>query len=287
MIRPCKRVLLFLFLSLGIAFRGHAENINIKGSDTIVRLTQHLAEVYMQKNPQVRIAVSGGGSATGIAAIINQTTDIADASREMREREIVRAAQNKPAPEKVILAIDAIAIIVNSSNPVSALTMDQLGAVFRGDITNWKNLGGEDLPITLYGRHSTSGTYMFLRDLSLKADYSPRMSGLPGNAAIVQSVKADRTGIGFVGMAFIRKEEAVRPLLIAATKDHPYLNPLDEEIVRAGVYPLTRPLIQYIHTDSRPEVRDFVAFELSPEGQQLVAEEGFFPVPSYWKKRGN
>ncbi|MBF0122490.1 MAG: PstS family phosphate ABC transporter substrate-binding protein [Candidatus Omnitrophica bacterium] len=262
-----------------------AEDINIKGSDTIVRLTQRLAEVYMKDHPQVKIAVSGGGSGVGIAAIINQTADIADASREMKAKELEGAARKNVSPKKVVIAADAIAIIVNERNPVRTLTTDELGAVFRGEITNWKKLGGLDMPVTLYGRQSTSGTYVFLRDLVVKADYSPRMAGLQGNAGIMEAVKADQSGIGFVGVAFIRKAEGVSPLMIAASKDHPYLSPLDKDVVESGAYPLTRPLIQYIDAHSRPEVHGFIAFELSSDGQKVIEEEGFFQIPLSWKTR--
>lgn len=280
-----KRYFFLMLLCLVPLSVARAEDINIKGSDTIVRLTQRLAEVYMKDHPEVKIAVSGGGSGTGIAAIINQTTDIADASREMKPKEVERASQKNGIPQKILLAIDAIAIIVNKANPVSGLTVDQLGAVFRGEITNWKDLGGAGMPITLYGRQSTSGTYVFLRDIALKGDYSPKMGGLPGNAAIVEAVKADTSGIGFVGVAFVRKAEGVRPLMIAVSKDHPYLSPLDKDVVESGAYPLTRPLIQYVDAHSRQKVKDFIDFELSPNGQKIIEEEGFFPVPRAWKER--
>ena len=284
MMRLRKYIFVFCLLLIPVTLVA-AEMINIKGSDTIVRLTQQLAEVYMKGHPQTKIAVSGGGSGTGIAAIINKTADIADASRQMKAKEIERATQKNIAPEKVVIAVDAVAIIVNAANSVSGLTMDEVGAVFRGEIINWKSLGGSDMPITLYGRQPTSGTYVFLRDMALKGDYSPRMGGLQGNAEILEAVKADRSGIGFVGVAFIRKAEGVRSLMIAASKDHPYLSPLDKDVVESGAYPLTRPLIQYIDSHSRPEVRDFISFELSGAGQKIIEEDGFFPLPQSWKTR--
>ena len=273
-----KADLLVMFFFMFLASFVGAEEINIKGSDTIVRLTLRLAEGYMKDHPQTRIAVSGGGSGTGISAIINQTADIADVSREMKVKEIERAARGNVAPRKVIIAADAIAVIVNASNPVSGLTMDEVGSVFRGEITNWKELGGADVPVTLYGRQSTSGTYVFLRDRALKADYSPRMRGLQGNAEILEAVRADRSGIGFVGVAFVRKAEGVRALMIAASGESLYSSPLDRAAVESGAYPLTRPLIQYIDSRSRPDVQDFIDFELSPEGQKIIEEDGFFPI---------
>lgn len=259
-----------------------AKDIQIKGSDTIVRLTMRLAEVYMEKTPGVKIAVSGGGSGAGIAAIINQTTDIADASREMKPREMEQAAERHVDPRKVVVAVDAIAVIVHADNPVAQLTVDQVGAIFRGDIQNWKDLGGADMPIALYGRPSTSGTFSFLRDLALRGEYSPKMAALQGNAQIISAVQADRSGIGYVGVAFAREADRVKALSLALVQDQPFLSPLDRAVVASGAYPLTRPLIQYVNGEPLGALKDFIDFELSPEGQRLIEEEGFFSVPSAW-----
>lgn len=140
-----------------------AETIQIKGSDTIINLAQKLAEEYMIKNPGTRIAVTGGGSGTGIAALINKKCNIANSSRAINSKEIETATAAGVSPSRVVIAIDGLSVIVNSANPVTRLTMDQIGAIYRGEIKNWSEVGGSDMPINLYGRQSNSGTYGFFR----------------------------------------------------------------------------------------------------------------------------
>lgn len=266
---------LFMCTSSGFA----RDMIQIKGSDTLINLVQRLSEVYMEKNPGKAIAVTGGGSGTGIAALINGKCDIADASRNMKTKEIKRAMDSGISPKRVVIALDGLSVIVNENNPVSKLTMGQIGQIFRGEVTNWKDIGGSDSPITLYGRQSNSGTFVLFRDMVLKGDYSAQMRRMNGNSQIVEAVKADPTGIGYVGVGYVKNAAGITVLSVAAREGAPYASPLNTEDVKTGKYAIARPLNQYVNGTPKGAVRDFLAFELSPEGQKIVEEEGFFPIP--------
>ncbi len=276
-------VLLAAFLSWSPVARAGRGMIQIKGSDTLINLVQRLAEVYMEGHPGKYIAVTGGGSGTGIAALINGKCDIADASRVMKPKEEARVAKSGRQVHRVVIAMDGLSVIVNAANPVDRLTMDQVGAIFRGDITNWKDVGGPEMPITLYGRQSNSGTFIFFRDTVLKGDYSQKMNRMNGNAQIVESVKKDRTGIGYVGVGYVKEATGLKVLKIASHPGGNYADPLNKEDVEKGIYPITRPLNQYIGGQVSPEARAFIEFELSPKGQAIVQQEGFFPVSAEYK----
>ncbi|MFH1854489.1 MAG: phosphate ABC transporter substrate-binding protein [Candidatus Omnitrophota bacterium] len=254
--------------------------LQIKGSDTLINLVQRLAEVYMEKNPGKYIAVTGGGSGTGIAALINGKCDIANASRLMKPKEITQANERGVQPKRVVIAIDGLSVITNPRNPVNKLTMDEIGKIFRGEITNWKDAGGDDMTITLYGRQSNSGTFVFFMDAVLKGDYSQRMNRMNGNAQIVEAVKQDVSGIGYVGVGYVK--DAGNELVIVKVASRPgsdYASPLNSEDVKSGKYPIARPLNQYINGTPEGDLYDFIEFELSSAGQKVVEEEGFFPIP--------
>ncbi|MFH0775516.1 MAG: phosphate ABC transporter substrate-binding protein [bacterium] len=243
--------------------------VRIKGSDTEVNLVQRLAEVFMEKNPKLSIAVTGGGSGVGISALINGETDIANSSRQMKEEEIKKAKEKGINPVETAFARDRLAIITHSSLPIGSLTMDELGKVYRGEITNWKELGGPNLNITLYGRTSASGTFIYFREKVLGADYSPNMRQMIGNSQIVEAVKRDKGSIGYVGIGYL--VEGVKLLKIAKDKDSPYISPLEKG------YPLERELYQYTNGEPSANILSFIQFELSKEGQKIVAEEGYIP----------
>ena len=268
-----------LALCLGASNLQAKDMIQIKGSDTLINLVQKLSEVYMEKNPGKYIAVTGGGSGTGIAALMNNKCDIADASRNMKPKEITRATSLGITPERVVIALDGLSVITNGKNPVKKLTMGQVGQIFRGEIKNWSELGGDNLPITIYGRQSNSGTFVLFRDMVLKGDYSSSMRRMNGNSQIVEAVRADKTGIGYVGVGYVKQAKGITVLGIAAHEGAPYASPLNPEDVKTGKYSIARPLNQYVNGTPEGAVKDFIAFELSPEGQKIVEEEGFFPIP--------
>jgi len=279
--------LLVSVLSFAVTNVFAQEMIQVKGSDTLINLVQRLSESYMEENPGKFIAITGGGSGTGIAALINGKCDIANASRLMKDKEISQAQDGGINPKRIVVAIDGLCVITNLKNRTSKLTVDKVGKIFRGEITNWKDLGGDDVPITLYGRQSNSGTYEFLKDVVLKGDYSSRMRRMNGNAQIVEAVKQDISGIGYVGVGYVKEEKGLTVLDIAASAGGEYSSPLNLIDVKTGKYPITRPLNQYINGTPKGDARNFILFELSEEGQKIVEEEGFFSLPDEYREFNN
>ena len=274
LIRP-----LLLAASLGALFPGAtqaARGITVKGSDTMVILAQRWAEVYMNTHPGAVFQVTGGGSGTGIAALINGTTDICRASRPMKsdERMKLRDRYQTLGVERPV-ARDGLSIYLHDSNPVKELTIAQLRDLYTGTVTNWKQVGGKDAPVVLYSRENNSGTYVYFKDnVLLGRDYSARAQTLPGTAAVVNAVSKDPNGIGYGGAAYahgvvecgVKKDAgspAVRPSL---------------ETVRDGSYPITRHLFFYTRTRPTGNIQSFVTWVLSPEGQALAQRVGYFPV---------
>ena len=258
--------------------------MQIKGSDTLVNLVQILSEEHMAKNPRSPIAVLGGGSGTGIAALINGTCDIANHSRPMKEKEIEMAKERGVVPRTFVIAVDGLSVIVNGNNTVSRLTMDQIGAMFRGEIKNWKEVGGTDSTISLYGRQSNSGTYGFFQEHVLgNQNYSPHMKQMNGNAQIVEGVTADKLGIGYVGVGYVvdaqgNVKKGIKILSVSSDTSSAAFSPLDKAAVDSGDYPIARGLLQSTAGVPTGAVLEFIRFELSPEGQKIVEREGFFPV---------
>jgi phosphate transport system substrate-binding protein len=277
-----KRLILGSMIIAGLLVSGmpcHAAKVvQVKGSDTLINMVQRMAEVYMESNPGKMLAVTGGGSGTGIAAIINKGCDIADASRLIKDSEIAQAVAGGVDVKRVVVAIDALSVIVNASNTVQELTVDEVGKIYRGEVKNWKDFGGEDRPITLYGRQPNSGTYDFMKENVLKAEYSGKMNQMNGNAQIVEAIKQDKGGIGYVGLGYLKEATGIAAVKVALKAGGVYVDPLDMNDVKTGKYPITRALNQYVNGMPKGDVLDFIRFELSAEGQKIVAEEGFLPL---------
>lgn len=258
-------------------------SIMIGGSDSEVNVVARLAEVYMDNNPNVSIAVTGGGSGVGISSLIDGDIDIANSSRPMKDSEIADLeAKRGTDVYGVRFAVDGVAVIVNENNPVGRLTVDQIGAIYRGDITNWSQVGGDDQEIGLYGRQSTSGTYVFFMELVVQADYSPHKRNLGGNADIVEAVKTDTGGIGYVAIGYAMEGGKTAPglkaLEVSRDENSEAFTPIVLENVTSGNYPLTRPLYQYLAGKPEGALLDFLLFEVSDAGQQIVLEQGFYPI---------
>lgn len=260
-----------------------AEMIQIKGSDTIINLVQKEAEVYMQENPGVKISVTGGGSGTGLAALVNKKCAIANSSRAINPKEVENAVTTGVTPSRIVIAIDGLSAVVNAGNPVAKLTVDQIGKIFRGEVKNWSEVGGSDMPINLYGRQSNSGTYGFFREMVLKGEYSSKMNTMNGNSQIVEAVKADPSGIGYIGVGYAKSAAGITILDVAMKQGGKYESPLDKAAVEAGTYPIARPLYQYVDGDPAGTIKNFLAFELSEKGQQIVEEEGFYQISAEYK----
>lgn len=253
-----------------------ARTLTIKGSDTMVILAQRWAERFMKKNPKASVQVSGGGSGTGIAALINGTTDIANASREMKpsERETLKEKRGAEARQTSV-ALDAVAVYVHEDNPIESLTLPQLEKIYRGKVESWKEVGGPDQSITLYGRENNSGTYVYFKENVLNdLDFARETQTLPGTAAVINAVAKDEGGIGYGGIGYA---EGVRTIPLAKEGEGPVEPTLEN--ATSGAYPLSRHL--YIYTAGDPEgvTADYVAFVLSPDGQNVVEGAGYYPLP--------
>jgi len=249
-------------------------SIEIKGSDTIVELVSNLAEAYEKTNPNVRLSVTGGGSGTGIASLINGEIDIADASRPIKDEEKKEAADKGIGSYEFSIARDMLSVIVHDGNPVKALTTEQVAKIYKGEITNWKDVGGKDEKITLYGRQSTSGTYVFFMEHILKGDYSKEMKNMEGNQAILDAVRQDESGIGYVGIGYIVDDSGNKVDGIEVLK----VNGISAlEFDKINQYAVSRPLYQYfaeLPKEGTAEY-DFLMFELGEDGQNIVEKTGF------------
>ncbi len=285
-----KRALLIGLLSgpvvfaAGSLFAQRAKMIQIKGSDTLVNLVQILAEEYMDKNRGAMLAVLGGGSGTGISGLINQTCDIANHSREWKQTEIAQAWEKGVKPRFFVIAVDGLSVIVNARNPVEKLTLAQLGALYRGEVKNWKAVGGPDKKVSLYGRQSNSGTYVFMQEFVLgNRNYSTDMKEMNGNAQIIEGVIADEGAVGYVGVGYLydengRVRKGLKIVPIAREDKSPAFLPTDKDAVDNGNYPVARPLYQATNGKPNAAAAAFIRYEISPEGQKVVVREGFFAI---------
>jgi phosphate transport system substrate-binding protein len=252
------------------------------GSDTMVNLALAWAEAYQGEHPDVRIAVTGGGSGTGIAALINGTVDIANASRAIKNEEVDRAQSNHIAPVEHTVARDAIAVIVHPSNPVKHLTLEQISDIYTGKITVWKQVGGENRPIVRLSRESNSGTHVFfleqvirLGDSTSKALFSPETLLLPSSEGITAEVRQNPNAIGYDGLGYVTPE--VKTLAVARKAEGPFALPSIES-VNEGTYPIARDL--YMYTPGKPtgQIAKYLEWINGPAGQAIVGRLGFVPL---------
>ena len=264
-----------IIVLIGSAFMPAPKKITVKGSDTMVILAQKWAEVYMKSHPESIIQVTGGGSGTGIAALINGSTDICNSSRPMKRSEMDKLKDRYASlGVEIPCAKDGITIFLHESNPVKELSVKQLSGIFSGKITNWKEVGGPDQSIKLYGRENSSGTYVFFKDNVVKTDYAASCQTLPGTAAVVNAVSKDKYGIGYGGAAYaagvkhcaIKKDD--KSIAYVATP----------ETIKAGQYPITRFLYMYLKNRPTGDLKAYIDWILSPDGQKVVVSVGYFPV---------
>jgi phosphate transport system substrate-binding protein len=266
-------VLIIFLMASAIGYS--QEKITVKGSDTMVILAQKWAELYMKNNPSAAIQVTGGGSGVGITALINGTTDICNASRPMKQAEIEKLkARYNTLGVQIPCAKDGITIFLNDANKVEELSLKQLSDIYQGKIRNWKELGGNDAEIRLYGRENSSGTYAYFHDEVVKADYAASVQTLPGTAAVVNAVKKDINGIGYGGAAYAVGVKHARVKKDAGSQA---ILPSTENIAK-GTYPITRFLYMYLKNRPTGEIKKYIDWILSPEGQMIVTEVGYFPV---------
>jgi phosphate transport system substrate-binding protein len=267
-------VLLVVVMTIGFSFTT-VSKITIKGSDTMVILSQRWAEAYMKKHPETTIQVTGGGSGVGLAALINGSTDIANASRPIKPSELAKIKEKyKKNAIEIACAKDGLSVFLNKGNPVSEMTIQQLGDIFSGKITNWKQVGGADAKIRLYGRESSSGTFEFFKEHVVKTDFSPRCQTLPGTAAIVNAVKKDKYSIGYGGAAYA---EGVKDCKVKKDAKSKGVLPT-EATIKNKTYPISRYLYMYLKSKPTGETKAFIDWILSPDGQKMISAVGYFPV---------
>ena len=270
-----KKLIIVLFALVAFS-QANAQKLKIKGSDTVLPLTQIEAEEYMKKNAGASIMVTGGGSGVGIAALMNGTTDIAQSSRKLKLDEKLKLQDAGKAFKETIIAYDALAVIVSPSNKVSQLTREQLEGIFTGKITNWKQVGGNDLKMVVYSRETSSGTYEFFKEHVLKGkNFAPSALLMPATGAIVQSISQTKGAIGYVGLAYIEKD--VKPLKVSFDKGKTFVSP-SVETAKNKTYPITRPLYYYYLNSVEKTVSPYVNYILSATGQQLVLKSGYVPI---------
>jgi phosphate transport system substrate-binding protein len=268
--------LIAIVMTAATAFTLADLNIKIKGSDTVLPLSQKLAEVYMKKNTAAKITVIGGGSGVGIAAFLDGTTDVAMSSRKMKMGEKMKMQDAGKSFKELVIAMDALSVIVNPSNKVSQLTREQIEGIYTGKITNWKDVGGDDEKIIAYSRESSSGTYEFFKEHVLKnKNYGSVVLNMPATGAIVQSVSQTKGAIGYVGLAYMEKN--VKGIKVSMDKGKTFVEP-SMATAKNKSYGIIRPLFYYFLTKDEAKLKPFIDFILSAEGQKIVEEVGYVPL---------
>ncbi len=273
---------LALMVLAGPACAKKGDSLQVKGSDTMVNLVQSWAEEFMKKNSDSFIAVTGGGSGTGFAALINGTCDVAMSSRQIKAQEVGLAAKKGVTPKEFKVALDGLAVVVNKDNPVSGLTLDQLAHIFTGKITNWKEVGGRDAKIVILSREVNSGTHVYFKehvllkgDTKSTAEFSPEALLLSSSQAIADEIIQNQDAIGYYGMGYIGKDH--KALSIAKDASSGYVYPTVDDVL-SGRYPISRPLFIYTQGEPASDVKNFLDFILSNDGQAIVARIDFVPI---------
>ena len=266
--------ILLVFTMFEFSFNNVAK-ITVKGSDTMVILSKKWAEVFMRKNPEIFVQVTGGGSGCGIAALINGSTMIANSSRPIEQEELEKLKNKyKQNGFQIACAKDGLSVFLNKGNTVDELTIAQLSDIFSGAITNWKQVGGPDAKIQLYGRESSSGTFEFFKEHVVKTDFARTCQPLPGTASIVNAVTKDKFGIGYGGAAYaegvkdckIKKDAKSKGILPSAAP------------IKNKTYPISRHLFMYLREKPTGETKKFIDWILSDEGQNVIVEVGYYPL---------
>lgn len=263
--------------SSGAAAAADKTNVTVKGSDTMVILGQRWAENYMKLNPGITVQVTGGGSGTGIAALINGSTDVCESSRPMKDKEKEEVLKKRGvAAVETKVALDALAIYVNTKSPLQEISIPTARKIYRGETKNWKDAGGADHSIILYGRENNSGTYGYFKEHVLEnKDFAPATQTLAGTSAVANAVKGDVFGIGYGGIAYL---EGIRALKVKKDDASPAIAP-SLETAQDGSYPLSRFL--YLYTAGQPAgtVKKLVDWIEGPEGQKVIGDVGYYPLP--------
>jgi phosphate transport system substrate-binding protein len=253
-----------------------SKSIQLKGSDTVLPLGQKAAEAFMKMHADVSITVVGGGSGTGITALMDGNTDIAMASRDLKGEEKLKFQEKQMNLEIKTIAVDALAVIIHPENKVENLTREQLEKIFTGEITNWKDLGGDDAKIVVYSRENSSGTYEFFKEhVMAKKNYASSVLNMPATGAIVQSVSQTKGAIGYIGLAYMSPE--VKAVHVSYDEGKTFVAPSIAS-AKDKSYPISRPLYYIYDVKKTEKVKSYIDYCLSAEGQKLVQDVGYIPL---------
>lgn len=272
---------MFALSILALGSCGRHDSIKMKGSDTEVNLAVNLAENYTYVNPDFSIAISGGGSGLGITSLLNGQADIANSSRPLSDDEVEQFKEQNIELVTVVFAEDATAFVVHKDLPLEEIDLPTLGKILSGEITNWKELGTIDMPINIYGRQSSSGTHSFVKK-KLKIEFTSAAKEMTGNAQIIEGVKADKSGIGYVGAGYVAHDpNADQKVKILKIKENPTsvaFSPIDPATINQSLYFFQRPLYQFVLKSSWEKVKPFIDFEKSKEGKRMIEDHGYYII---------
>lgn len=273
------RVLLSFF-SLVFLFSctSQSDTIKIKGSDTEVNLAVLLAESFHSHHPKILVSVSGGGSGLGIASLLNGNATIANSSRSIKKKEISLFQERGVPIDSFIFAQDAIAFVVSDSSSLDSISIDQIASILSGKTREWSELTADNLPITIYGRQSNSGTYDYVKN-RLNIHFSPYAKQMNGNAQIIEAIRSDQSGIGYVSAGYVLKGQlhGIKILSVYAQNKRA-VSPLDAKAVASGMYSFQRPLFQYYRSKDYPKIKAFLYFQQSEIGAKIIQQSGYYPV---------
>lgn len=273
----------FFFLLLFITFYGCAsdnDTIKIKGSDTEVNLSVLLAEQFHFENPGLLVSVSGGGSGLGIASLLNGNADIANSSRSIKYSELELFENREIEIDSFVFAQDAIAFVVSEKSSIDSIGIETISKILNGEIQNWSSLTDFNMPITIYGRQSNSGTYDYVKEI-LKINFSPHAMQMNGNAQIIEALKVDASGFGYVSAGYVLKGNSKGLKILPVYQEgSTAISPLDGEAISAGEYFFQRPLFQYFRIVDYQKIKPFLDFVKSKKGAEIIQQSGYYPVHS-------
>jgi phosphate transport system substrate-binding protein len=273
------RLLFFSITFVFVACKSDNSTIKIKGSDTEVNLVADISESFYLANPKLFVSISGGGSGLGIASLINGTADLANSSRRINSQELEIFNKNNIRIDSFIFAQDAIAFVVSDQIDLDAISIENLKSILSGDYSNWQSIINVNRPINIYGRQSNSGTYSFIKK-KLGIEFSPHSKQMNGNAQILESIRADNSGIGYVGAGYLMHggTKGLKVLSVFSNSVEDAVSPLDNKKIEQGLYIFQRPLYQYFRVENYSKVKPFLDFEKTETGKKIIHSSGYYPV---------
>ncbi|MES2477863.1 MAG: PstS family phosphate ABC transporter substrate-binding protein [Bacteroidota bacterium] len=268
-------ILLLIYFSSCTA---NNDTIKIKGSDTEVNLAVVLTEQFHKENDAILISVSGGGSGLGIASLLNGNTDIANSSRSIKQTELDLFQQKNIELDSFVFAKDAIAFVVSDKLIIDSISTRDIAKILNGEINNWSSLHQKNMPITIYGRQSNSGTYDYVKHI-LNIHFSPYAKQMNGNAQILEAIKSDASGMGYVSAGYVLKGSTTGIKVLSVYTDQSNaVSPFDAAAIASGTYYFQRPLFQYFRKNDYPKIKPFFDFEKSAIGAKIIQESGYYPI---------